>query len=366
MGNHTSMRLTLLAGLLACCLVATGCSSDGEPAPGPGTGTASTSTEPDPSPADDPAEGEPVGLSVCDLLEPADYDRFIAPGLRDSATEGRSLDGDLGSFNTCGVASGPFGLFSFGYSTDPDAWSTIERRTRPQEGLEGDNVYSESYELIRRKREEVPNVADEAYLVTGFGENVLYALQDGVSYKLAPSGLAGRKGVTMGDYLAAMIRLLSRASEGVDMRPVQLPEQCPATDSPEVTGVVGEVEGAFGAAYQGKAPSCSYLGTDGRMVRAGATLFYTDALFEREALRPERMDRMTLLDSPPGVSSGIRREGAQWSYLSALPSRVEVVTARTGRRSWGPRPTAKVDRASFLAFVDAYRALASEQLDVAY
>lgn len=360
------MRLTLIAGLLATCLVASGCSSTGEPAAGPDTDTSTTSSSTEPAPADDTAEGEPAGLSVCDLLEPADYDRFIDPDLRASATEGRSLDGDLGSFNTCGVASGPFGLFHFSYSTDPDAWSTIERRTRPQKRLEGDSVYSKSWDLLRRKREEVPNVADEAYLVTGFNENALYALKDGVSYEMGVSGLAGRKGVTAGDYMATMIRLISRASEGVDMRPVQLPEQCPAIDSPEVTGVVGEVERAFGSAYEGKAPSCSYLGADGRMVRAGATLFYTDALFEREALRPERMDRMTLLDSPRGVSSGVRREGAQWSYLSALPSRVEVVTARTGRRSWGPRPTATVDRASFLAFVDAYRALASEQLDVEY
>ena len=360
------MRLTLIAGLLATCLVASGCSSTGEPAAGPDTDTSTTSSSTEPAPADDTAEGEPAGLSVCDLLEPADYNRFIAPGLRSSATEGRSLDSDLGSFNTCNVASGPFGVFHFSYSTDPDAWVTIERRTRPQERLGGESVYAKSWDKLRRKREEVPNVADEAYLVTGFGENALYALEDGVSYELAPSGLAGRKGVTMGDYLATMIRLLSRASEGVDMRPVQLPEQCPAVDSEEVTGVVGEVERAFGSAYQGKAPSCSYLGTDGRMVRAGATLFFTDALFDREALRPERMDRMTLLDSPPGVSSGIRREGAQWSYLSALPGRVEVVTARTGRRSWGPRPTAKADRAAFLAFVDAYRALATEQLGVQY
>lgn len=357
------MRLRL-AVLLASAVLITGCSStDGsQPGPAPATSGAAAATD-DPTTAAEPAS---AGLGVCDLLEPADYDRFIAPDLRASATEGRSLDSDLGSFNTCSVASGPFGLFHFSYSTDPDAWSTIERRTRPQKKLGGDNVYSKSWELLRRKREEVPNVADEAYLVTGFNENALYALQDGVSYEMAPSGLAGRKGLTMADYLSVMIRLLSRASGGVDMRPVQLPEQCPAADSPEVTDVVGDVERAFGSAYQGKAPSCSYLGTDGRMVRAGATLFFTDSLFDREALRPERMDRMTLLDPPPGVSSGIRREGSQWSYLSALPARVEVVTARTGRRAWGPRPTAEVDRAAFLAFVDAYRALASEQLGVEY
>lgn len=353
-----------LAGLLASAVLITGCSSadESQPGPAPATSGAAAATD-DPTAADEPASAE---LSACDLLEPADYERFIQPALRASATEGRTLDGDLGSFNTCGVSSGPYGLFHFSYSTDPDAWSTIERRTRPQKRLGGDGVYSKSWDLLRRKREEVPNVADEAYLVTGFNENALYALEDGVSYEMGVSGLAGRKGVTLADYMAAMIRLLSRAAEGVDMRPVQLPARCPAADSPEVAGVVGEVERAFGAAYQGKAPACSYLGTDGRMVRAGATLFLTDSLFEREALRPERMDRMTMLDSPRGVSSGVRPEGGQWAYHSALPARVETVVVRTGRRSWGPRPTAEVERAAFLAFVDAYRALASEQLGVEY
>ena len=363
---HPRHRIVVL---LASVLVVAGCSSPSDPDPDPSgaSGTPNPAATADPTePAGASEAAESAGLDVCDLLEPADYNRFIDPDLRASATEGRSLDGDLGSFNTCGVSSGPFGLFHFSYSTDPDAWSTIERRTRPQKRLEGDSVYSKSWDLLRRKREEVPNVADEAYLVTGFNENALYALEDGVSYEMGVSGLAGRKAVTIGDYMATMIRLLSRASEGVDMRPVQLPAQCPAADSEAVNGVVGEVERAFGAAYQGKAPACSYVGTDGRMVRAGATVFFTDALFDREALRPERMDRMTLLDPPPGVTSGIRREGAQWAYHSALPDRVETVVVRTGRRSWGPRPTAKVERAAFLAFVDAYRTLASEQLGVEY
>ncbi len=361
------MRPTLLIGVLTACILATGCSSGGESGPDAGPTTSSPSTSLEPSSTGGTAPAESAELGVCDLLEPADYERFVRPALRASASEGHSLDGDLGSFNTCGVSSGPFGLFQFAYSTDPDAWTTIERRTRPQKRLGGDgDVYSKSWDLLRRKREEVPNLADEALFVDGFGGNTLYALQDGVSYRLSMSGLASRGGVTVGDYIAVMIILLDKASEGVALDPVQLPPQCPAADSREVTDVVGEVARAFGSAYEGTAPSCSYVGADGRKVQVGATLFLTDELFAREALRPERMDGMTILDSPRGVSSGIRREGAQWAYHSALPDRVELVVARTSRRSWGPRPTARVDRPAFLAFVDAYRALATEQLGVEY
>ena len=365
MGTMRPMRPSpWIVTLVALVLLTAGCSAD-DPDPGPGPATASSS----PTPAETTEAPEPAGtaaLQACDLLGPADYRRFIRPALRASASEGHGLDGDLGSVNTCAVSSGPFGMFQFGYSTDPDAWATIERRTRPEKRLGGDNVYSKSWDLLRRKREDVPNLADEAFLVNGFGENTLHAVQDGVSCQLRMSGLAGRSGVTTGDYLAVMIVLLDRASEGVDLSPVQLPPQCPAVESREVTDVVGEVVRAFGSAYQGTAPSCSYLGSDGRTLGAGATLFPTDALFDREALRPEQMDRTTLLDSPRGVSSGIRREGAHWAYYSALPARLETVVASTGRRAWGPRPTAKVDRAAFLAFVDAYRDLASEQLGARY
>ena len=123
MGTMRPMRPSpWIVTLVALVLLTAGCSAD-DPDPGPGPATASSS----PTPAETTETPEPAGtaaLQACDLLGPADYRRFIRPALRASASEGHGLDGDLGSVNTCAVSSGPFGMFQFGYSTDPDARSS--------------------------------------------------------------------------------------------------------------------------------------------------------------------------------------------------------------------------------------------------
>ena len=357
------------AVLLVSVLVAAGCSSadrsDGEPAtPAPASASSSGTPSGDPTPA---AGAGTEALDACDLLGPTDYKRFISPGLRDTASERFSLDGLVGSINTCTVAAGPFPLLRFGYSTDSDAWAVIRRRTRPDKVRKvGDKTYDKIFETLAQKRQDLPNIADEAFMSTGLGGNTMYALDDGVVYRLGADGLAGRKGLTLGDHIAVMITMLSNASAGVDREPVQLPPQCPAADSPEVVAAIGEVAHAFGAAYRGMAPSCTYTGADGRRLSAGATLFGTSAGFEQEAMRPERIDGVTMIDPLPGPTSGIGRDEGGWTYYAAFPARVETVTIHGGRLSWRPRPEEVVDRKALLTFVEAYRALATEQLGVAY
>jgi hypothetical protein len=133
-----------------------------------------------------------------------------------------------------------------------------------------------------------------------------------------------------------------------------------------VTDAIGEVAYAAGGAYEGLAPTCDYLAADGRTLSAGSTFFGSKANYAREAVLPETLDRIEMLDTPRGRTAGVRRTRGDWTYHSALPARLETVSVTTGRTTWGPRPEGSIDRKAFLAFVDAYRALASEQLGAAY
>ncbi|NYE38723.1 hypothetical protein F4692_003874 [Nocardioides cavernae] len=375
------MRLTPLVGLLAACLVATGCSSGEEPAPGAGAGTASTSTTTEPAPDEDATDGDPTdgdgadgdgaaaaGVGVCDLLAPSDYRRFIRKDLRRSVTEDRRLGGWSGSMFTCTVESGPFSLFSFSYSTAQGAWPAIKRFTRPQKIPQGgDKVLERVARLSAQKRVDVPNLADEAFFSQNLGGTSLYALEDGVAYEMGITALTnGPEEVTSSDYLAVMITLIANASAGVASEAVQLPAQCPPATSTAVTDVIGEVAYAFGSAYRGQAPSCSYAAVDGRTLRAAATVFATRRLYDLDALPPAQDETRTVVDSPRGTSAGVRREGANWSWYQVMPARLETVSVATDRVTWGPRPRGAVDREAFLAFVDAYRALASDQLGTPY
>lgn len=353
----------LLVGVLA----AAGCSSQDEPAREASTGSAPPSASTPAVPTESAAAAESAELDACELLEPADYRRFVRPALRASTSEGHGLDGDLGTMNTCVVSSGPLALFRFGYSTDPGAWSTIERRTRPSKSRRSsDKTLSKVGELIDRDRQDIPNLADEAFLFTSFLDYVLYALEDEVAYRMEVESLNMPEGITAADYAAVMVTLLSNASAGVATARVQLPPQCPPADSPEVVDLLGEVTHAYGSAYQGKPASCAYTSSEGRTLRAGSTLYPSAAAFDQEAVLPEEAAGVEVLDAPPGPTSGIKREGRNWVYHAAVPARLETVGARTGTISWGPRPTGAVDRKAFLAFVDAYRALASDQLGVDY
>lgn len=359
------MRSLWTTALLVGALVSGGCSSTDDPGPTPATAS-STAASPEESATTSEAVAS-AGLDACDLLAPADYNRFISANLRGTTSESHTLDGELGTMNTCRVTSGPYTVFSFGYSTDSEAWSVIERRTRPTKiGKGGDRVLRKVAEMTAQKRQEVPNVAEEAYFSSGLAFTRLYALEEGISFRIAPNGLTATGDNSLADYMAVMIAMIAKATEGVDSDPVQLPPQCPAADSTEVAEVIGEVAQAYGSAYQGIAPSCHYLAADGRTLGAGSTFFGTEATFAREAQLPAEVEGMTVLDPPPGMSSGIRREGRGWLYHSALPARLETVGVSTGRPDWGPRPTTTVDRGAFLAFVDAYRALASEQLGAPY
>ena len=361
------MRQTLLAGLLTTCLLATGCSSGGDADPGAGTGSPSASTSTGPAPTEDSAEDSPE-LGVCDLLDRADYNRFIRTDLRRSTTEDHRLSGWSGSMFTCTVESGPYSLFSFSYSTDPDAWPAIERITRPQKIPKGgDEVLRRVARMSAQKRTAVPNIADEAFFSQNLGGSSLYALEDGVAFQLGITALSnGPEEVTLADYMAVMIALISHASDGVASDDVQLPDQCPAATSPEVTDVLGEVAYAFGSAYRGQAPSCSYAAVDGRTLRASATVYATRGLYDLDALPPAQDGTRTVVDSPRGTSAGVKREGANWSFYQVMPARLETVSVATDRVTWGPRPRGAVDRRAFLAFVDAYRELASGQLGARY
>lgn len=358
-----SLRWTIAP--LVCILVSAGCSTD-DPGPAPTTASPTPAT-----PAESATTSEPAASAqadACDLLDPADYKRFIRADLRGTTYETYGLDGNLGTMNTCQVRSANFVLFTFGYSTDSEAWSTIERQTRPDRKVPrgGDPLLRKIAQKVAQKRQDVPNLGQEAYFSSGFLFGDLYALNDGVSYLMSPNALVPAGDLSIADYMAVMITMTSHASAGVDGDPVQLPPQCPAADSPEVVDVIGEVTHALGSAYEGVAPTCDYLAADGRTLDAGSTFFATAANFGREAVLPARLEGMELLDPPPGFSSGIRRDKGDWTYHSALPARLETVSVYTGRSPWGTHPSGSVDRRAFMAFVDAYRALASDQLGAQY
>jgi hypothetical protein len=351
--------------LLVLVLATGGCSSD-DPAAPDGTESSAATPSASPSVSEEPAAS--AELTACDLLAPADYKRFIRPDLRGTTYERAGLDGYLGTMGTCQVWSANFRLLTFGYSTDTDAWPTIERQTRPgtKAPRGGDPLLRKMAQQLAQKRQSVPNVGQEGYFSSGFGFGDLWALNDDVSYLLSPSALVPAGDLSIADYMAVMITMTSHASEGVRDDPVDLPSACPAADSPEVVEAIGEVVRASGSTYERLAPTCDYLAEDGRTLSAGSTFFGSSRNFTREAVLPETLEGMEILDPSPGPSSGIRRDASNWVYHSALPARLETVTVTTGRASWGPRPTGSVDRSAFLAFVDSYRALASEQLGADY
>jgi len=180
---------------------------------------------------------EPETIGACDLLEPADYARYLTPGFRKAAYEVEGLDLQTGTFRTCNVKASQATLVSWGYSLDPEAWQRVKANTRPRK-LEESPAFEGLAEKLSSRRIEV-TAGDEGFLFQTFSDLEGWLRIDDVALAFRPSAFRLPDGLTGADYGATMVALASAAGDAsaLDMTSVDLPSTCPPADSPANTSL---------------------------------------------------------------------------------------------------------------------------------
>lgn len=292
MRSRVALAVTVL-------LLAAGCSSGGDTEPE----AAPTETATSASPTAYPTPEEPKPIDPCSLLPAKLWHPLVSRDHWDD-TPIPTLESSFGPVARCRLkyADGATAV-SWGYWLRPldlqavaDAYGGTLFDDFPGQGFGTHTLAS-----------------TDAYAVVGGGQGFTVSVPEGFS--LSTKGRTPMP--LLRKALLALVRNIDYDMQRVD---VDLPEQCPTVDDPQIRKAIGEVTHARGGFDHG-VRWCDYVNNEtGASINATVEVLGQGEFdFSYAYSRSNKLDSERWVDPPPGTFTSAYRGKDSWSYQTLVP-----------------------------------------------